>query len=148
MAILEKKQKLPKKVRFISPRYPYQRVILRPAFTTLVGMEKQFHQGISVKFHRGLYETDDPEIVTLMREAFHFNTNRGWFEDTNYETAAEISARLKAQKEAVKYNFYCKVCRKGFDTSKAMMAHMRSNSHKMAEKVEETSVRVHKGAIS
>jgi len=141
------KQKLDKKVRFISPKYPYQNVILRADNSIMVGLKQQFVAGIHAKFDKGYFATDDPEVVEMMRASRHLNMAEGFYEDKSYETPEELTKRIKQRKEAITHNFYCKICSKGFDTSMQMGGHLRSNAHKAKEKTASLSAKVHKGAI-
>jgi hypothetical protein len=135
------------KVKFISPKYPKLHLILKGGYTTIVGSEKVFTQGLSVDFVRGRFETDNPEIIEKMRKSKFYNTARGFYEDKS-ESFEEIMNMKRLREEASKHNFFCKVCQKGFDTSNAISAHCRTNAHKMKEMEAKTTVNVREGAIS
>ena len=141
------KEKLAKPVVFISPKYPSHHVILRSSYNQMVGNINQYHAGLEVRFHRGLFETNDAETVQLLRESKYNGVADGWYEDkTNVPVATLIKTENQKQ-EAYKHNFFCKVCAKGFETSKLMAGHLRSNAHNAKEKTQELSTKVVKGLI-
>ena len=145
--VIAKEKKLDKVVKFISPRYPAQTVILEPSYSEFIGTHKKFVAGTIIKFYNGWYETNDAHIIALLRESKYLGVARGWYEDKSFETPEEISRKIKARNTMEQHNYYCKICLKGFETGSQMAGHMRSNAHKAAEKTNELAGKVHKGAI-
>ena len=121
--------------KFISPKYTEQEVILKPMVRKVVGTNVELIKGIKIKFKNGLYETKDKSIADMLMKAPQFNTIEGWYLDKEKKSTEDIKSALQAANS----NFYCKICKKGFDKKEEFTSHLKSPEHikneKLAEKV-------------
>lgn len=115
-------------MKFTSKKYSELRIVLKPTYQRIVGMSSETVQGITVEFHDSVYETEDKEIIDLLRNSDYYGVS--FF--SNEAVADEPNpVGLKEENEkrlvAEEVGSVCPVCGFKAKSEFGLKSHMRSH---------------------
>lgn len=114
---------------FLSPQYPQQEVVLKPARHTMDTMgNRVFVPGITIKFVDGQYSTDDREEIEAIKKLNIYGTEIfSGAGDT--QANPEAIKRLNIERSAVPDPTACSKCSFKAKTKLGLIAHMRKHEN-------------------
>lgn len=97
-------------------------------------LDKRFPQGLTVQFERGLYETDDPEIIEALKASHsygvYFFSDEATPDTPNREAAHDENAKKEFSEEL---RSQCSECGRKFKREQDLKIHMRTHEGQATE---------------
>lgn len=124
-------------MQFISKKYKALRIVLDPkgyqaveGRRVTVGLNRLYPTGKSIEFQNGLYDTNDPKIIKLLKN--HPDYGSSFFSDelgesANQATDEAIAKENEKKAMAEKAGSICPDCGKKFANAELLDAHAKTH---------------------
>lgn len=93
-------------------------------------LDKRFPQGLTVQFERGVYETDDKDIIDALKASVSYGTR--FFSDEpapDKPTREAVAAKNETESYSEELRSQCPECGKKFKNEAGLTIHMRSHEN-------------------